>query len=351
MAVNLKARTVLLLPKDGRLEPAAAFPEDLHLDTASNAAMDWAWRHGKPAGYRSDTLPGAGFYGLPLKSGTETVGVLAVRPEEGEGFSPDQEHFLTSLANQSAIAIERASLANDIVQARLQTETERLRASLLSSISHDLRTPLVAILGATTSLRDYWDKFDDKSRRALFATIEDEADRLNRFVQNLLDMTHLVSGGLKLRRTPIDMADLVGTSLGKLRKQIGERPLRLDVPTDLPPINGDFTMLERVLVNIVDNACKYAPPDQPLTLTARKESQYIRLTVTDRGPGIPEEERERVFDMFYRVKVGSAPSSGAGLGLAICRGYIEAHGGRIQVLHGTDGVGTQIVMRLPMVAP
>src|SRR5262249_43574369 len=145
-------------------------------------------------------------------------------------------------ASQCAAAIERASLAADIAQARLQTETERLRSSLLSTISHDLRTPLVAILGATTSLRDYWDKFDDKARRDLFATIEDESDRLNRFVQNLLDMTQLVSGGLKLKRQAVDVQDLAGAAFAKLRKSIGTRPLNIDIPEDLPAIDGDFTI-------------------------------------------------------------------------------------------------------------
>jgi len=349
MAQSLKAKVVLLIPQNERLEVGASSPADTRLDTASNAAMDWAWRHSRPAGLGSNTLPGAPYYGFPLRSSNETVGILAIRPFEGQPFSPDQERFLANMAGQAAIAIERAKLITDIAQARLQTETERLRSSLLSSISHDLRTPLVAILGATTSLRDYWDKFDDKTRCDLFTTIEDESERLNRFVQNLLDMTQLVSGGLKPKRQPIDTQDLVGSALGKLRKQVGERPLRLDIPDDLPPLDGDFAILERVLVNVIDNACKYAPMDQPLTIVGRREAHYVRLTVTDRGPGIPEDERDRVFDMFYRVKIGSAPASGVGLGLAICRGFIEAHGGRISAQPGTDGTGTQIVMRLPVV--
>lgn len=345
----LKADTAVLLPHGERLDLAATFPGSVKLETTSAAAADWAWRHGKPAGLHSDTLPGAFFYCLPLRAGNEIVGVLAARPDEERTFSSDQGQLLASLANQSAVAIQRAKLATDIEEARLQTETERLRASLLSSISHDLRTPLVAILGATTSLREYWGKFDAKTRQDLFATIEDEAERLNRFVQNLLDMTQLVSGGLQLKRQPTDAQDLIAAALTKLRKQIGERPLRIDVAGDLPPINGDLALLERVLVNILDNACKYAPADQPITITARREAHYVRLVVTDRGPGIPEEERERVFDMFYRVKVGAGQTSGAGLGLAISRGFIEAHGGRILAQPGPDGIGTQIVLRLPIV--
>lgn len=348
LSQSLKASVVLLMPNGERLETVASCPDNIALDTASSAAMNWAWQHGRPAGLHSDTLPSAPFYGVPLRMAEEKIGVLAVRPEGQESLTPDQELFFASLANQSAMALGRARLATDIAQARVQTETERLRSSLLSSISHDLRTPLVAVLGTTTTLRDYWDKLDDPARREMFATIEEEADRLNRFVQNLLDMSALVTGGLNLKREPVDVEDLIGTALGKLRKQLSDRPLRIDIPKGLPVVNGDLAILERVVVNIVDNACKYAPPDQPITLSARREAHYIRLTITDRGPGIPEGERERVFDMFYRVKVGSAPSSGAGLGLAICRGFIEAHGGRIAAQPGPDGVGTQIVLRLPI---
>jgi len=346
VADSLAARVAILLPQSDRLEIGASYPQDLRLDTPSNAAIEWSWRHGKPAGFHSDTLPTAPYYSIPLRAGNQTVGVLALRLDNGEPLTQDQENFLASLATQSAVAIERCKLAADITQAKLQTETERLRSSLLSSVSHDLRTPLVAILGATTSLRDYWDKFDNKSRSDLFSTIEDESERLNRFVQNLLDMTQLVSGGLKLKRQPCDIQDLVGSALSKLRKQIGNRPLRIDIPEDLPSVDGDFTILEHVLVNIFDNASKYAPADQPLTVTARREANYVKLAITDRGPGIPEAERDRVFDMFYRVKIGSMPSSGAGLGLAICRGFIEAHGGRIFALMGPDGIGTQIVIKL-----
>ncbi|MER2520563.1 MAG: sensor histidine kinase KdpD [Bdellovibrionales bacterium] len=346
-ARNAGAKVALLVPRGERLESIACVPPDLEIDTASDAALDWAFRHGRPAGLSSDTLPGANFYGLPLLAGKTTVGVLAVRPQQGY-FTSDQERFLAHLASQSAVAIERSQLATAIEEARVQAETERLRSGLLSSISHDLRTPLVAILGATTSLRDYWDRFDETMRRDLFATIEEEADRLNRFVQNLLDMTQLMTGGLTLKRRPIDVQDLVGSALSKLAKQLGKRPLRLDIAQDLPPIDGDLAILERVLINVIDNACKYAPEDQPLTLTARREGPMARLTITDRGPGIPEDERERVFDMFYRVKIGTAPMSGAGLGLAICRGFIEAHGGRIAVQSGFDGTGTQIVLRLPL---
>lgn len=346
-ARNANAKVALLIPNRDRLESIASVPDNLKIDTASDAALDWAFRHGRPAGLSSDTLPGADFFGLPLIAGKTPVGVLAVHPEQGY-FTSDQERFLSHLASQSAVAIERSQLAAAIEEARLQAETERLRSGLLSSISHDLRTPLVAILGATTSLRDYWDRFDETMRRDLFATIEEEADRLNRFVQNLLDMTQLMTGGLSLKRRPVDAQDLVGSALSKLGKQIGKRPLRLDIAQDLPPIDGDQAILERVLVNIIDNACKYAPDDQPITLTARREGPMLRLTIADKGPGIPEDERERVFDMFYRVKIGTAPMSGAGLGLAICRGFIEAHGGRIAVQSGFDGSGTQIVLRLPI---
>jgi two-component system sensor histidine kinase KdpD len=347
-ANSMKARIVLLLVKGDKLAPKTSFPVDVRLDTASNAAMDWIVRHGRPAGLNSDTLPGAQFYGLPLKMGDRTLGVLAIRPDSGS-FTLDQENFLISLASQSAVAIERVRLVEDIEGARLQTETERLRASLLSSISHDIRAPLLAIMGTVNSLRSSWERYDDKMRQKMLATLEDETASLSHFIDNLLDMTQLVSGGLKLRRQPLDIRNAINGALTLLRKALDERPMRIDITADVPLVDADAIILERVLVNIIDNACKFAPLDQPITISAGRDGPDVRVTITDRGSGIPEDERERVFDMFYRVKGRGVPLNGAGLGLAICRGFVEAHGGQITALPGSDGIGTQIVLRLPAI--
>jgi two-component system sensor histidine kinase KdpD len=352
VALTLGARTVLLLPHNESLEIAGAIPGDLRLDTASSAAMDWAWRHGRPAGWRSDTLPGAAFYGLPLRVGVNTVGVLAVRMENGAGLSSDQNHFLASLGYQAAAAIERAKLVTDVAQARLQSETERLRASLLSSISRDLRMPVDNIIGTVRSLNQNWDEAHLDEKHSLINLIEMESSRLDRFVQNLLDMTELVTGTIHLNLAQLDIRTLIKDVISHLSRRVGERVIRFDCSEALPLIEGDADILRRVFINIIENACTYSPFDQPITIKATSEGTQIKIAFNDRGAGIPESERERVFDMFYRIKSGATQSGagGAGLGLSICRGFIEAHQGQISARQGEDGVGTKIVIRLPLKA-
>jgi two-component system sensor histidine kinase KdpD len=327
-------------------------PADLHLDTASNAAMDWAWQHAKPAGWRSDTLPGAPFYGLPLMAGAKVVGVLAVRLDGGQGLSSDQSHFLVSLGYQAASAIERAKLVMDVAQARLQSETEKLRASLLSSISHDLRAPLDSIILTARNLTNGWSDIHPSEQRALIGLIEKESDRLDRFVQNLLDMTELVTGTVRLDVKAVDITVLIKEALARLSRLIGLRSIKFAYDEALPMIEGDEDILRRVFINIIENACAYSPFDQAVTITARHEGEDIKITISDRGPGIPETERDRVFDMFYRVKSGGAHNTvkGVGLGLSIARGFVEAHHGQISARSGDDGVGTKIVIILPIKA-
>jgi two-component system sensor histidine kinase KdpD len=345
VAMTLNARVALLLPRNERLEIAAAMPADLRLDTASDAAMDWAWHHGKPAGFRSNTLPGASFYGLPLQIGSANVGVLALRVEDGSALSVDQSSFLSSLVYQAASAIERARLVGDVAQARLQTETEKLRASFLSSISHDLRTPLDSIIVTARNLNNGWDNIATAEKHRLVGSIEAESDSLDRFVQNLLDMTELVTGNMRLVRKSINIRVLIGEALARLSRQIGSRPMRFDCADNLPIVEGDEDTLRRVFVNVIENACKYSPPEEMVTIAARLEGVDVKVTVSDRGPGIPQDERQRVFDMFYRIKNGVI--GGAGLGLSICRGFVEAHGGNIAAHPGEDNIGTMIVVRLP----
>ena len=346
------ARVALLLAQNERLEIAAAVPAELHLDTASNAAMDWAWQHRKAAGWRSDTLPAAPFYGLPLLAGTHALGVLAIRFESGHALTPDQNHFLTSLAYQAANAIERARLVTDVAQARLQTETEKLRASLLSSISHDLRSPLDSIILTTQRLHKNWVVTTSFEQLAQIAHIEEEADKLDRFIENLLDMTNLVTGNMKFTRQLTDISVLVKQALHRLSRQTRNRKIVFNASDDLLLVEGDESALRRVFVNLIENACSYSPTECPIVITAQRKDQDVVITVTDKGDGIPEDERERVFDMFYRIKNGNLSESvnGAGLGLSICRGFVEAHHGTIAAQTGENGKGTQIMIRLPIKA-
>jgi two-component system sensor histidine kinase KdpD len=258
---------------------------------------------------------------------------------------------LASLAYQSASAIERAKLVTDVAQARLQTETEKLRASLLSSISHDLRVPLDSIILTARSLSNGWDTLPSEERHSLVGTIEQESDRLDRFVENLLDMTELVTGNMHFNRQPTDVRLLIDKALTRLSRRIKERVVNFDCADKLPLIEGDADTLRRVFVNVIENACSYSTPDQPIKIEARQDVSDIKIIITDHGPGIPESESERVFDMFYRIKKSSAVAgsvAGAGLGLSICRGFIEAHHGHIHAQSGEDGSGTSIIIRLPI---
>ena len=347
IASTLNADVGLLLPKHERLEIAAAIPADLKLDMASEAAMDWAWRHHKPAGFHSDTLPGASFYGLPLRSGAVTLGVLAIKVRDGSILTPAQNHFLTSLTYQAASAIERAKLVTDIAQARLQSETERLRASLLSSISHDLRLPLDSIILTARSLSNEWNEMPADQHHTMVIHIEQEADRLNRFVENLLDMTELVTGSVRFNRRPTNLCEVMDGAFAGLSRILKERIVNFTCPTVPPLINADADILQRVFVNVIENAANYSLPSDPIDISMRQDGPEISIIVTDRGPGIPESERERVFDMFYRIKK-TGTVAGAGLGLSICRGFVEAHQGHITAQSGENGMGTSIIIRLPI---
>ncbi len=346
IADAIQARVALFWPKDGQLETLAASPEELRLDTVSNAAIDWAWRHGKPAGHLSDTLPGAGFFGMPLKSSEGTLGVLAIRRENGEDLTSDQKHLLASATDQLSVALERARLHNDIEHARLQSETEKLRSSLLSSISHDLRTPLLGILGASQSLNENWTQFTEDIRRNLVGLIAKDAARLDRLVQNLLDMTRIVSGGLTLNRQSSDIRSVVENALSRLSSITHDRTINLKIPAQRLPIDADA--ITKVLVNVIENACSYSTVVDPIDIETKNEAGFMVITVTDRGPGIPLSERERVFDMFYRLKAEINVPGGVGLGLSICRGLVEAHGGQIIATTGQDNIGTSIIIRLPL---
>ncbi len=353
VASTIQGRALVLMRKEAGMEIVAGYPPEDQLDTVSAAAANWAWNHGKTAGRGSGTLPGAEWLFLPLRTARGPVGVLGVAMEGPDKLlSPEQTRLLDALAGQAAVAIERTNLVSDYEHQRVLAETERLRAALLSSISHDLRTPLVAITGSVTSLLCYWRTFDDDTRKELLQTIQDEAERLNRFVQNLLDMTRLGSGALQPRRDWVEINDIIGAALERLKKHLLTRPLELTIEPKLPLLHLDFVLITQVMINIIDNACKYSPPGSRIAITARREGDRVTVSTRDEGPGIPEDERERVFDMFYRVKTTGQQTIGTGLGLAICRGIVEAHGGTVSASSAEGGRGTVITIGLPVgVAP
>lgn len=246
------------------------------------------------------------------------------------------------------MAIERTRLVREMEQARLKAETERLRDALLSSVSHDLRTPLVAIIGSVTSLLTYGTSYDEATRRDLLATIQEEAERLNRFVGNLLDMMRLEAGELQLNRQWVDIGDVIGTATSRLRHALSQHRLAVEVTPDLSALWLDFVLVEHVLINGLENAAKSSPPGTTIRVEARRRDDAMVVAVVDEGAGVSPADLERIFDKFYRVRRGDRQGAGTGLGLSICRGIVEAHGGRIVARSPANGKGMAFVVTLPI---
>jgi two-component system sensor histidine kinase KdpD len=265
--------------------------------------------------------------------------------KDHRGLTPDHRRLLEAVADQAAVAVERTKLVADIEDARVATESEKLRAALLASVSHDLRTPLVSIIGAATALGSLDAKLSLEARAELVDTVLGEAERLNRYVQNLLDMTKLGYGALQPRRDWVELPDIVASAVARLRRELAHLQVQVDLPAGLPLLHVDPVLIEQVLVNLLDNAGKHAQAS--IAINAAIEGEQIKLRVVDDGPGIAEADRLRVFEMFYRARQGDG-APGTGLGLSICRGLIEAHGGRITALAGPGDRGTAIEITLPL---
>lgn len=349
VASTMRCAALILMPDAGqRLAIVGGFPPEDQLEPRDRGAAEWAWERQEPAGWSSQTLPSASWLFLPMKSANARHGVLGVQFGKRQYITTEERRLLDSLVDQVGIAIERTKLAADMEQSRLLAETESLRSALLSSVSHDLRTPLVSIIGAASSLVEADEALGRSGRRAMAETIRDEGERLNRYVQNLLDMTRLGYGALRLTRGPVDLREVVGRALRRLDRDLAGHRVVRDLPAALPDVSGDAVLLEQVVTNILDNAAKYAPPGSTLTIAAAAEAGNVVLSIADEGPGIPEAERVRVFDMFFRVQAGDSRPGGTGLGLAIAKGLVEAHGGSIRAEAVTpDGRGTRIVITLP----
>jgi two-component system sensor histidine kinase KdpD len=283
----------------------------------------------------------------PLKTSKGIVGVLGIRPKDAGSFlNPEQRQTLGAFANQAALALERGSLVEQAREAELLQATEKLQTALLNSISHDLRTPLVSVTGALTSLDEQSDLLNDEQRKNLVVTARDEAERLNRLVGNLLSMTRIESGAIQLRREPGDVEDVVGTALEQLGKRAAGHEVSVRVPRGFPLVQLDFSLMVQVVVNLLENALKYSAVGSPIEVTASLADGNARLEVADRGVGIPPEDLARVFDKFYRVQ---RPESvgGTGLGLSISKGIVEAHHGTIEA-RGREGGGTIVSVELPL---
>ncbi len=341
----------VFLPEGERLVARAVSP-GFGLDEDKQAVATWAFQHGQPAGRGTDTLPAADARYLPLKTAQGVVGVLALKlARSGLHSTPEQRRMMEAFASQTALAIERAQLAETARQAQLLQETEKLQTALFNSISHDLRTPLASITGSLSSVLE--DNLDSATQQDLLKTAHEEARRLNRLVGHLLDMSRLEAGALKVSRQPGDIQDVIGAALQQLNGPLANRPIEINLPADLPLVSLDFVLMVQALVNVLENAAKYSSPTSPIDIQAQVGGDELEIQIADRGSGIPPSDLTRIFTKFYRVlrptQAGerAEPPPGTGLGLSISSGIIEAHGGRIWA-ENRPGGGTIVTLTLPL---
>ena len=293
-----------------------------------------------------------GWWLLPLPAPEGPLGVVGLKlPAHIQQPGENQRQLAREMAGDIAQALLRTRLVADLESARLASETERLRSALLSSVSHDLRTPLAAIIGAAGSLDSYGDSMGAEDRHALLDTVRSEGERLDRYIQNLLDMTRLGHGTLALHRDWIGVDELVGSAITRLHRYQAATHFEVAIDPQLGPIWVHPALVEQALFNVIENAGKFSPPDEAVTIHAFRAGDHLCIDVSDRGPGIPEEERRRIFDMFSSVERGARGRQGTGLGLAICRGMIGAHGGEVEALPGAEGRGTTLRITLPLAEP
>ena len=374
------ARFVIFLPEDGKISFRKRTSDYLPVPMAEESIAQWVFDHGRKAGFRMENRPeGTAFY-LPLRGSREICGVMCVLAGVSDHiFSPEQQNLLELFADQTALAIERTLSQKAAEDTRLRMETEQMRSSLLSAVSHDLRTPLASITGAASTLRSQGDKLSGEVRNELLESISEEAERLSRLVGNLLDMTRFEAGSVELRRDLYPLEEIVGAALQRVEKNLAGRPISIQLPDDLPPVFVDDVLIGQVVTNLLENALKYTPVGTPLELAGETSGQGVVFEIRDRGPGLAPGEEERIFEKFYRgapavtqrtpktgaaefaghgfagsvsdpapapVAVRSQGARGAGLGLAICRAIVQAHQGSIEAFNRPGG-GAVFRVRLP----
>jgi two-component system sensor histidine kinase KdpD len=351
IALMLKVRVVLLLPEHGSIAVKAGYPPEDMLAEGDIAAAKWAWDNDCAAGRGSETLPGAKWLFLPMRTSRGAIGVIGIDSDKSRPLlTPDERRLLDALIDQSALAIERVNLVEDMDRVRRTVETERLRSALLTSISHDLKTPLAAVLGAAGTLRDLSSHLTTEQKTELVATVIDEAERLNRFIANLLDMTRLESGAVMPNLGRHDPGEIVGSALRRAARILAQHEVKMDIAADLPMLDLDAVLFEQVLFNLLDNAAKYAPAGTTICIRSWRDKDAVHVQVLDEGDGIPATELEQVFDKFYRVKKEDQVRAGTGLGLAISRGFVEALNGTITAANRSDRSGAVFTVTLPIPA-
>src|SRR5215813_5330529 len=350
---SLGRPVVVLLTQDDDLALTAAWPPEDALDAAAMTAARWAYSHDEPAGADTGTLPIIPWYFVPLRIGAKTLGVAGVAKEkDGPPIDSEARALLDTLVEQTAAALERASLAREMVSAKTATETERVRNTLLASVSHDFRTPLSSILGSATSLIDYGDKLNPAAKKDLLGQIKKEAEDLDEMVRNLLAITRIDAGALELRRDWIDLREVTERVVNAARRHGARQTIEINLPADLPLVRADAALAEQAIGNVIANAVVHTPPETRVLLDASVAPEAVTLRVTDNGPGIAEGELPHIFEKFVKgadSKTSRADGSqGTGLGLAITKGIMEAHGGTISVdSPASNGRGARFVMTFP----
>ena len=348
IASMLKVRVVLLMPDNGTIAVKAGYPPEDRLDQADLAAAKWTWQNDRPAGRGADTLPGAKRLFLPMRTARGAIAVVGIDDDrQGPLLTPERRRLIDALTDQAALAIERVRLVEDLDDARLEAEADRLRSALLTSISHDLKTPLAAIMGAAGTLKEFSGALEQPVKDEMLATIQDESERLNRFIANLLDMTRLESGAIEPNFGMHDLNDIVGSALARARTILAAHTIATELKPAMPMIRVDPVLFEQALFNLLDNAGKYAPAGSEIRLRASVDGSEVVLQIADRGPGIAEADLETIFGKFTRAQKGDHVPAGTGLGLAISRGFVEAMGGTITAGNRRDRSGAAFTIRLP----
>ena len=315
------AQTTVLMPvPPGKLVATSDGAFCFDIDEKERGVAQWVWEHGRPAGAGTDTLPAARALYLPIEGSVGRLGVLGFLPKEG---APKSDELLEAFVSQLGAALERVKLSVEAQDAKLRVETEQLKNSVLSSVSHDLRTPLAVIRGTATALAS--DRLTESERQELSDAIVLESERLNRLVRNLLDVTRVEGGALRLQKEWQPIEEVVGAALNATEKLLGDREIQVDVPSEVAaPL--DAVLIQQVLINLLENAARYSEATTPIEVRARANKLTVEISISDRGRGLPEGEETKIFEKFYRAEKGKG---GAGLGLTICRAIVMAHGGRI----------------------
>lgn len=335
------ARACVLIPSEDGPQLRAAFPPEDRLGPIELAAAQWAFDKGLPAGRGSDTLTASDWMFSPMRSTRGILGAVGLARDDGrDPVKPDQVPLMLSLIDQATLVLERMKLEDEMRDVAQLKERDRLRAALLSSVSHDLRTPLTVILGATAEMRG-------QAPKELVDTIDGEARRLNRFVANLLDMARVQAGALHLNIEPTDLTDAVGAAVQDTRRMLEGHEIRLNVPPDLPLVRVDPQLFHHVLINLLDNAGRYADLGSPITIAATRSMGEIVLSVLDEGPGLPPGGEHQVFETFTRVQGSDRSKGGTGLGLAIVKGFAEAMGLSVDATNRGEPRGACMSLHFP----